>query len=485
MRFHTRSNQSGFALIEVIASAAVLGLVTLAVYGGYNATMHSSGRERARAVAASLAEQDQERLRSFRPTDLANYAAPPQIIKVPPVTGVPYTVTSTVDWISDSADGSTSCTSEANLEDYLRITSKVTSGIIGKQTLPVIQRSLVAPPVGTFRKGVGSLIVRVTGKGAVPVTSLAVKIQQGATTVIDDTNSFGCAVFRYVPVGSYTVSFNRPGYVNTSGVNLATDTATVSEGTLNVINELYDRGASVLATFDTQLRTATCTVACPATKGTAVTFESTDLPAPSYKTFLAGATNQSAWVSSVTSPLVYPFDSAYGVYAGTCTGANPQNLIAPPVAVSPAFAKLPTGLDPGQLLYPVKVRQPALNVQIINGTGATNIVNNKPINATPLSAGCTTGQLKFKLLSYAGTGSADANRGWASKYKDIAAGGYDPGLPYGVYDICADNGTRRTDPNTVTATLNSPAGSTVTIAGSPVTTIDISSALGRNGTCPA
>jgi len=486
VRFHTRSNQSGFALIEVIASAAVLGLVTLAVYGGYNATMHSSGRERARAVAASLAEQDQERLRSFRPTDLATYAAPPQIIKVPPVTGVPYTVTSTVDWISDSADGSTSCTSEANLEDYLRITSKVTSGIIGKQTLPVIQRSLVAPPVGTFRKGVGSLIVRVTGKGAVPVTSLAVKIQQGATTVIDDTNSFGCAVFRYVPVGNYAVTFNRPGYVNTNGANLATDTATVSEGTLNVINELYDRGATVLATFDTQLRTGTCTPpACPVSKSTAVTFESTSLPAPSYKTFPSGATNQSPWQTSIPSPLVYPFDSAYGVYGGTCTGANPQNLIAPPVAVSPAFAKLPTGLDPGQLLYPVKIRLPALNVKIINGTGATNIVSNRTINATPLSVGCTTGQVKFKLLSYAGTGSADADRGWASKYANLAAGGYDPGLPYGVYDICADNGTRRTDPSTVTAALNSPAGSTVTIAGSPVTTIDISTSLGQNGTCPA
>ena len=479
MRFHTRSNQSGFALIEVIASAAVLGLVTLAVYGGYNATMHSSGRERARAVAASLAEQDQERLRSFRPTDLATYAAPPQIIKVPPVTGVPYTVTSTVDWISDSADGSTSCTSETNLEDYLRITSKVTSGIIGKQTLPVIQRSLVAPPVGTFRKGVGSLVVRVTGKGAVPITSLAVRIQQGATTVIDDTNSFGCAVFRYVPVGSYAVSFNRPGYVNTNGVNLATDTATVSEGTLNVINELYDRGATVLSTFDHKHRSTACTPpTCPVSRSTAVTFESTDLPAPSYKTFPAGATNATALQTAITSPLVYPFDSAYGVYAGTCTGANPQSLIAPPVAVSPAFAKNPTGLDPGELLYPVKVRLPALNVRVVKGATAQS---NTRITAQPTSGSCAT-TLKFQMRAYTGTGTTDVNRGWASKQATVVLGGYDPGLPYGDYDVCADDGGspgRRTRVGSVIMNLNSPAGSALR-------TVDLNvSAQYTTGLCPA
>lgn len=465
----------------MIASAAVLGLVTIAVYGGYNATLGSSGRERARAVAASLAEQDQERLRSYRPTDLATYSAPPRIVKVPPVTGVPYTVTSTVDWISDSADGSTSCTSEANLEDYLRITSRVTSGIIGKQTLPVIQRSLVAPPVGTFRQGVGSLIVRVTGKGAVPITSLSVRIQQGATTVIDDTNSFGCAVFRYVPVGSYSVSFSRPGYVNTNGVNLATDTATVSEGTLNVINELYDRGATVLSTFDYKHRSTACTPpTCPVSRSTAVTFESTDLPAPSYKIFpTAGPpTNQSAWQTAITSPLLYPFDSAYGVYSGTCTGANPQNLIAPPVAVSPAFAKNPTGLDPGELLYPVKVRLPALNLRVVKGATAQS---NRRITAQPTSVNCT-GTNKFQLRAYTGTGTGDVNRGWASKQATVALGGYDPGLPYGTYDVCADDGGspgRRTRVGSVIMNLNSPDGSAQR-------TVDLNVAAQYSaGLCPA
>ena len=41
--------------------------------GGLDTAQRSSGREKARSVAAALTEQDQERLRSFRAVDLANY----------------------------------------------------------------------------------------------------------------------------------------------------------------------------------------------------------------------------------------------------------------------------------------------------------------------------------------------------------------------------------------------------------------------------
>jgi Tfp pilus assembly protein PilV len=478
VRFHTRSNQTGFALIEVIASAAVLGLVTLAVYGGYNATLHSSGRERARAVAASLAEQDQERLRSFRPTDLANYTAPPRIVKVPPVTGVPYTVTSTVDWISDAADGVSSCTSTANLEDYLRITSTVTSGIVGKQIKAVTQRSLVAPPVGTFRKNLGTLVVRVTGKGTAPITNLPVKVVNGATNITVNTNAFGCSVFRYIPVGSYAISFNRTDYVDTKGLNVSTSTGTVSEGTMNVVNMLYDEGAIVTATFDTQYRGTTCTPpACPVSKGMEITLESSDLPAP--MTLPGTGTNQTAQLASVTTttPRLYPFDSAYSIYSGGCTSASPLTMTPP---VNPAFAKTPGGLNAGQS-YPVIVRQPALNVKVMQGATA---ISGKNITATMTSGNCATGQLKFLMKSYTGTGTGDTNRGWASKNTTVATGGFDPGLPYGVYDVCVDNGVagaagRRSKPGTVIVNNTLAAGS-----AQRTVDLNVSAQYNSNALCP-
>ena len=62
----TLRSESGFALIEVIVAAAVLAIVALAVLSGIDAASSTSAREKARAVAASLAEQDQERMRSYR-----------------------------------------------------------------------------------------------------------------------------------------------------------------------------------------------------------------------------------------------------------------------------------------------------------------------------------------------------------------------------------------------------------------------------------
>ena len=60
-----RDGEAGFALIEVMVSAVVLAMVALAVLAGVDAAGRSTGREKAEAVAVSLAEQDQERMRGI------------------------------------------------------------------------------------------------------------------------------------------------------------------------------------------------------------------------------------------------------------------------------------------------------------------------------------------------------------------------------------------------------------------------------------
>src|SRR5690242_5599185 len=90
-RLNSRSD-SGFALIEAVVSAAVLAIVALAVLAGIDSASNSSGREKARAVAADLAEKDQERLRALPTTSLiALAAATPQAVKID---GVNYKITS-------------------------------------------------------------------------------------------------------------------------------------------------------------------------------------------------------------------------------------------------------------------------------------------------------------------------------------------------------------------------------------------------------
>ena len=125
----TPRSEAGFALIEVVVSAAVLAIVALAVLSGIDAANGASAREKARAVAASLAEQDQERLRTM-PVDMLK--SPPQA-PAANVDGVTYTIKSEAKWITDDVGGSPACgvSSGENQVEYLQIKTTVTSNVVG------------------------------------------------------------------------------------------------------------------------------------------------------------------------------------------------------------------------------------------------------------------------------------------------------------------------------------------------------------------
>src|SRR4051812_9535890 len=95
------SSQSGFAIIEVVVSAAVLAIVAMAVLAGVDGATGSSAREKARAIAANLGEQDQERLRAMSVDTLT---AVPQAAPVV-IDGVTYTIKSEAGWVTDDTGG--------------------------------------------------------------------------------------------------------------------------------------------------------------------------------------------------------------------------------------------------------------------------------------------------------------------------------------------------------------------------------------------
>src|SRR4051812_4337123 len=123
MHHFRRSNESGFAMIEVIVSAAVLAMLALAVLSGIDGASRATGREKARSVAATLAEQDQERLRSHQFYTLVALAAglpPPHPL---PGEGVESQVKSRPPWRVDPPPASNSCPSQSTNANYLKITS--------------------------------------------------------------------------------------------------------------------------------------------------------------------------------------------------------------------------------------------------------------------------------------------------------------------------------------------------------------------------
>ena len=64
-------------LIEVMIGALILAITTTAVLNGLDGAQKTGGRNKARSVAAALAEQDQERMRSMPVAQLLPYIATP------------------------------------------------------------------------------------------------------------------------------------------------------------------------------------------------------------------------------------------------------------------------------------------------------------------------------------------------------------------------------------------------------------------------
>ena len=199
-------------MVEAIVAAMLLVMVALGVLKGLDTAQQSSGREKARSTAAALTEQDQERLRSFRAVDLANYDETRTIN----VNNVDYTVQSQVDWVRDSTGGTQSCNNSATQADYMRITSTTTSNLVNTPIAPITQSSLVAPPVGAFGANQGTLGVQVNGRDGTGMEDVRSR-SPGRPPSRNPTNSAGCAIFAYVPVGAYTATLNTNGWVDKGG----------------------------------------------------------------------------------------------------------------------------------------------------------------------------------------------------------------------------------------------------------------------------
>src|SRR5215208_2307897 len=85
-------SERGGALIEIMMSALLVALAATAVFKGIDGATATSGQSKSRAVATTLAHEDQERMRSMDPRKLSSYSLGP-VSKV--VNGVDYKVTST------------------------------------------------------------------------------------------------------------------------------------------------------------------------------------------------------------------------------------------------------------------------------------------------------------------------------------------------------------------------------------------------------
>jgi len=418
-----RDGEAGFALIEVIVSAAVLAMVSLAVLAGVDASSRSSGAEKARAVAVSLAEQDQERLRGIPAKDLTNIADPPAVT----LNGATYTVDSKAEYIDDATGGTDSCANSAAVASYIRITSTVTSTGFGTGSGPVKITSLVEPPVSNVDAGEGYLAVKVNDRNGNGLPGIAVHAD-GPNVRDAQTNDAGCAVFGPVGVGSYDITLTKSGYVDDLGRSpgqLPDVAVTQDAKTVSAVK--FDLGAPLSVNFETSNPTNGSKISGSVAE--TVTTEDSEAP--------AAVTYGSATTNVATMPLnLFPFNTAYNsIYTGACDAHDPlsvagSNYYANYDGVFAAKPGTPGSLTLHQPPLWLRLRKSSTSGSYASSTTTTGIALTATGTCVDAAGAAETYPMYVAPSNKAPGGNQD---GWLTR----TAGAFDPGLPYGTYDLCA------------------------------------------------
>jgi type II secretory pathway pseudopilin PulG len=459
---HPRS-ESGFALIEVVVSAAVLAIVALAVLSGLDAANGASAREKARAVGASLAEQDQERLRTLSIETIGN---PPQQADVN-VDGATYTIRSQSEWITDDVNGTPACGTESSQVQYVHITTTVTSSIIGKRVKPITIDSLVAPTT-KWAEGHGTLGVKVVDRSASKgVPNIAVSAASTAyTPPAETTDANGCVVFDSVPVGTYTITLNTPGFIDRDGNQLTRSTMSVVAKKVGFATMTYDKvkdaPVSVFTHIPHQVYAAARVKPSKARNISAVNGASVGF----VKTWTPSTPS-----SSITASGMFPFaENSYSFFTGQCKYAAPDTYKpANTDYFSQTNAAATLLADPANAAQTVTVRQPPFNIRILRGRNTTFTDGTIDVYATlkrPTGSTDACPEPVYKLTTTAwpttGWGGEPETGGhWVSQ-----ATTFDPGMPFGKYSICLrDNGRGWVYPTDYDNTTQDGVQTTLQISG--------------------
>jgi prepilin-type N-terminal cleavage/methylation domain-containing protein len=456
-------SESGFALIEVIVAAAVLAIVALAVLSGIDAASSTSAREKGRAVAASLAERDQERLRAMTYEQINEKP----VKQSPDVTvdGVTYKTESTVDLVTDDIGGTPECGDEGTQVTYVHITSKVTtvgSTLVGTK-IPAVEVDSLIPPTQKWAEGHGTLGVKVVDRSATKgVRNISVSATStGYTPPNESTDENGCAVFKDVPVGTYTITLNTLNYLDRDANQLSQTTANVVAKKVVFSTMSYDvaDGARVNVVTHTPGRTwaAAATQVRPSLTRNVSTMNGAKVGF--VKTYTPGAP-----ATFVDSTELFPFaENSYTFFTGGCRYQSPDKVtdMSSSTPLYPNYFSTTGGVnaDAAELLDPavanqdVVVRQPPFNIRIAstrNGAAFTDAnmrvyaYLQKPSGFS--SDTCSEARYELRTTNWDATkfGARAGGGGDNHWVTTSTTGAHEPGMPFGTYQLCLrDNNLNR------------------------------------------
>jgi hypothetical protein len=401
-------------------------------------------------------------MHSMSAEELAAVPTTPRTISVD---GANYQVTSKAQWVTDDAGGTPACGNSSKNNEYLHITTTVSSALVGTRTKPVVIDSLVAPST-QYSATHGILGVKVVDRNAVGVPGVTVKIDSASPLVTRqaDTDANGCVIFKQLDVATYTITLTKANYVGTDLTSTVTASQKATPGTVTFKTLEYD-----IAT------TARVTVKTNPPAGSVSTQKNSKAAKISLRNAKVTGLVKGYANAAPASPLdvapLYPFKAtSYGFFTGTCAyqspdtydvnyfGSNPGSLLMDPTLAQPQA---------------VTVLQPPLNLRITRNkannafTTSNLLVFAKPDNAGTGSS-CTEAQIPLTYMAWPATGWGTEPSGGGGNWVSQPGAAYDPGMPYGKYTICVQDTAPNPDQFQTYTYDNTKAGG-LTGAGTPIT----------------
>jgi Tfp pilus assembly protein PilV len=429
-------NERGSILLEALVSGILLVITAVGVFSAFDAGTRASAEERHRAQAQGLAQADLARLRTMRVSALSNLHQS----KVVTLEKTPYTVESVAEYETDKT-GTASCKAGTASADYIQIRSTIRWPSLGSRA-PVVEQSLVAPPNGSVSAKSGSLAVQIEDAANEGVEGVGLS-GTGAGTFTGVTGSNGCEIFGDLPAGNYTLTLTGASLVDKNGEAPKPQSTSVVEEATNTLALQYDFGGTVAVSFQTRVGG----VLVPSSADSVVAFNSGMQKAKAFG--MAGTPK-----AEVTASPLFPFTSAYSVYAGTCKEDNPGEA-APEAAIGEPIVGAKTST-------PVTVELPALHLTAWSGTEA--------------APGGPVEGAQVKVTDTKCAVEAPDVRTFTTNVKGELP---DPGLPYSTYNVCVAGGGKHVS----VAGLQVPAKAEELAAGTTLN-VFLGAAGAEAGACP-
>jgi len=356
-RVHSRGSLSadgGFLILEVIVSAAILLMVSLATFAALDKSDALAGNQERRTTAANLAQSELERVRSLPALDVANLRPGGSGKSTQTLNGITYTISTTTKWLTDGKTES-DCTSSNGGMDYLQASTSVSWPLMGNAK-PVTMSALITPTAGTGAdQTTGSFSAQIVDRDSNGIAGLPLTLL-GDQNFTDPTNVNGCVTWGLLPVANtWELKASIGGFVDVDGNPTIDDTNIgLTGGGVVKRQYMYDHAGWTQANIETidnygnvvaSPAQTTLQIANPGMSGGIAKAVALSLPT-------APPGSAGVWDGSPSgTPLnLFPFAAPDELYVGTCTADEPQ---AP---ASPVYVNIPrNGVKPaGNVLAPAQ-----------------------------------------------------------------------------------------------------------------------------------